>query len=204
MDAEEVAELIHWPLDEWPGFCYGIAECLLDAGIVEGHLRYGHWLGPVAHGSMFWGRPLIRHGWVEKPDGTIVDPTRWVFEDAEPYIYEGRNDFYDAGGNVFLRLNMTAPPARTWADDEKVWEVEFPEAVEELLPDYAVEKSFEQLMWIAHLPLDLLGAQAAETFTALILSGHSALIPIDNRQLALGEHWRSGLPGGNDAESIQS
>ena len=41
------------------------------------------------------GRPV--HTWIEKLDGTVVDPTRWVFEGVWPYIYEGPRDWYDKG-----------------------------------------------------------------------------------------------------------
>lgn len=41
---------------------------------------------------MFYTRSkagFCRHGWVELEDGCVLDPTRWVFEHVEPYIYVG-------------------------------------------------------------------------------------------------------------------
>lgn len=80
---------------------------------VQGEVRYGNWMGPIHPDCPeFGGRPFAHHGWVEKADGSIVDPTRWVFEHVKPYIYEGPNDHYDAGGNEIREARIgSRPPA---------------------------------------------------------------------------------------------
>jgi len=68
--------------------------------IVGGTRRDGVWTGPTHN---IWGlrgrwrkdakgHPV--HAWIEQPDGTIVDPARWVFEGCWPYFYRGPADFY--------------------------------------------------------------------------------------------------------------
>lgn len=92
LTAEEAAKRIQWPLSKWPGNCYTIASMLVDHKVIKGTAVYGHWLGSVARGSMFFGKPIIQHGWILQEDGTVVDPTRFVFENAKPYIWTGRED----------------------------------------------------------------------------------------------------------------
>lgn len=94
LSPEQVADLIGIPLTEWPGSCYGVATALVEHGLVPEGSRavYGHWIGPIAPTSMFAARRSIGftgHGWVLTDDGQVIDPTRYVFEDAAPYVYVG-------------------------------------------------------------------------------------------------------------------
>ncbi len=93
-DIEEVVKAIDIPVDKWPGQCYGIALAMVEKGIVEGTAVYGHWLGRVHPKAQVFGvrynHPFQQHGWVIHKDGeTVIDPTRWVFENATPYIFVG-------------------------------------------------------------------------------------------------------------------
>lgn len=102
----EVAKAIGVPVEKWSGNCYAIACSMLRAKLLKGRPAYGHWVGDVHPRSPFYSKtsPFQRHGWVvveergphaERP-GLVVDPTRWVFEAVEPYIYVGRpNDVDD-------------------------------------------------------------------------------------------------------------
>lgn len=75
---------------EWPGRCFEISRALVQKMGVEGRAAYGFWTGPVTPSMFFDGSAArVRHGWVVIPDGRIIDPTRFVFEHAEPYIYVG-------------------------------------------------------------------------------------------------------------------
>lgn len=94
MTAEEVATAINIPVSEWPGKCYGIAMAMVEAGLVEGTAVYGHWTGKVHPKAPVFGErsdlAFQSHGWILSDDeGAVVDPTRWVFENRAPYIYEG-------------------------------------------------------------------------------------------------------------------
>jgi len=94
---KEIEQAIGIPADDWKGNCHAIACEVVKAGLVEGEAVYGHWRGPVAKTSMFYrensGLGICRHGWVETADGFILDPTRWVFEDTEPYIFIGDPEY---------------------------------------------------------------------------------------------------------------
>jgi hypothetical protein len=69
LDVAVVEKKIATKTKEWPGNCYAIACMMLDAGLVPGAIsRYGHWLGPVATYTMFSGKPIINHGWLELTD----------------------------------------------------------------------------------------------------------------------------------------
>lgn len=91
MTAQEVAEKIGIPLEKWEGNCDWIANELVKQGIVEGRVVRGFW-----HGVMkgYWeprgkAAHFTQHSWIELPDVTTVDPTRWSFENTTPYIYVG-------------------------------------------------------------------------------------------------------------------
>lgn len=99
-DLDSVCDKMNFPLSEWAGQCYAVSVSLLDYGIIKGYARYGSYTGYIDPESMFYDEchesGVSRHGWIELEDGTIVDPTRWVFEHKEPYIYVGKNDCYEA------------------------------------------------------------------------------------------------------------
>lgn len=85
--------------DDQAGRCDVVVDNLL-AGGVEGVRRDGVWLGKAARWGNWrqWrcdeqGRPV--HVWIERSDGSVLDPTRWVFEGVFPYTYEGVADLYE-------------------------------------------------------------------------------------------------------------
>ena len=87
-------------LQHYAGRCDVAVDTLLRLGFVTGKRRDGVWLGRAATWAMLgtrWrcdalGRPV--HVWIERPDGMVVDPTRWVLEGVWPYVYEGTADLY--------------------------------------------------------------------------------------------------------------
>lgn len=203
MNVEQTAETIGIPVDQWPGKCYGIACELVNKRLVNGSPRYGHWLGPVSDDCPVdrfkSGGPFQRHGWIELcnslPDGQsgeIVDPTRWVFEGVEPYIYTGPNDHYDAGGNQWRAIMERPCPAYNWDGKRTildVWKyshaahVFMMEELFNLSPGITDEMAF----WLANLALPRLGRHAPAIYRALVDAGLGARIPIDNRRMVLGE-----------------
>ncbi|MFI5222680.1 MAG: hypothetical protein ACHQX3_00295 [Nitrospirales bacterium] len=187
LSIQAVVEAIQIPLDSWPGNCYTIAAAMHRADLVPGGLlRYGHYLGPVAAASIFHGRPLVPHGWIEAPDGSIVDPTRFVFEAREPYIYKGpNNQQYDAGGNVFRKQNEGEAPQPS--GQEITLLVELPPRIKALLRNEGPNYTFSQLFWLANLSLFTLADDALDVYLALIDVDLAALIPIDNRRIVLGD-----------------
>jgi len=198
LDPHKIAEAIGIPLAKWPGNCYGIACAIVDAGLVEGTAVYGHWRGSVAESGFFGPRahhPFVQHGWIAAPDGRVIDPTRWVFEDVSPYIYVGRADEaeYDEGGNAWRRALLRPPPepegARAYALRLSAGALAH---VQRLLGD--TERAFtrEQVAWLANLPYDALGPFVVEVYAAYEDHEHlPAFIPWDNRQRAKREKKES-------------
>lgn len=189
MNIATVEKAIGRLAEGWEGKCYEIACAMLRADVVKGTARYGHWTGPVEKGSRFHGRSVVPHGWIETPNKAIIDPTRWVFEVASPYIYEGKNDFYDTAANGFRRQNARPCPLF----DEKAGPVILlPErgktraALNALLPKGASDGNkitLQQIHWIATQPPD---ENAKLIYEWLIKKKHGAFIPVDNRELILG------------------
>ena len=191
----EAEAAIGIPVEEWAGNCHGISELLLTHGVVKGKLRYGHWTGPVSSDTDFSKYPkgLVRHGWIELPDKRIVDPTRYVFESVEPYIYVGENDYYDAGGNVFRKENMRPVPQFSESEKQVILASEdlaeqfIFESLGRVAENGSVPVTIKQAFWLANLPLDILGVAARQIYQALILAEQGALIPFDNQQLVFEE-----------------
>ena len=87
---------------DWAGCCDELVEILLAPGGVIGVRQDGVWTGRTA----LWGwkgdrwkrddKGFPLHTWIKCADGTIIDPTRWVFEGVLPYVYKGSNDHYKA------------------------------------------------------------------------------------------------------------
>jgi hypothetical protein len=217
LDIATVATAIDVPVDGWPGNCNAIAIKLMESGLVDGAVnRYGHYYGPVSHRWFAWrDSPFQRHGWLEKPDGTIVDPTRWAFTGEEPYIYEGPNTpEYDWGG-AGLRSAMQSAFPRECDPTELVHKnckderVELtPLFVQDVLPkdmfgDPVVEMDdpFDddpprgqtnttlrtcQVFWIANCAPRDLGTDGKAIIRDLIKHGHGVKVPVDTRQWATG------------------
>ncbi len=191
------------PTENWKGQCFAVASQAVKEGLVPGVAVYGMWHGPVAKGSYFEDRgkqiPFFNHGWVVLPDGSICDPTRWVFENVAPYIYLGPADHYDEGANE-LRRHEPPPEfdplevaektvvfkqhilgGRAWMFIERLLHLE-----RYIVDDSEYEigtVSVQMLFWIANRPPDVLGEHAAEIYQAIDRLGYKAAIPFDNRKM---------------------
>lgn len=192
---EAVANMIDWPLEDWPGNCFGISKS------VENHERlmqgfeavYGHYRGPVARTSMLAGRPIQTHGWLQS-DERICDPTRWVFENEDPYIYvadRSEVDDYDVGGNRLrseLRDRLVEPD---FPDDPEdvVDEFHLPPPAVELIRDLFDGNSVgkDRLRWALSQEPQFLTPYTKRIYRAAVDAGYSAFIPIDNRRAILDE-----------------
>ena len=200
LSAQTVAKKLQWPLSTWAGHCFTLADMMVSKGVVEGTAVYGHWLGDVSpQCKMFYGKPIIQHGWVLQSDGSVVDPTRFVFEGAEPYIYKGPADYYDEGGNAGRSKMMRPPPDFKKSSDPfhrlEVWKPKnkrLASAVD-LLMEPALRKpgklTREQLHWLANLPYDALTPipgfdLAPALYAELKKLGMEAHVPIDNQRRA--------------------
>ena len=192
LNPETVARAIGVPVERWPGNCHGIALAMLKAKVVTGKDRYGHYHGFIHPDSeRFGGRQFTHHGWIERRT-TIVDPTRWVFECVEPYIYVGPKDDedYDFGGNRVKEMYMRpAPPFDPTSGNGSTWEL--PDDIEQfakfILGHDDKIVSAGQVMWLANLPLNMLGEFAQPVYEFIVDDvGLPGMIPMDNRREILG------------------
>jgi len=179
---DEIGKIIGIPISEWPGKCHEIADLLLKHKIVDGRLQYGMYCGPISNKSIFAGRVMAHHGWIRNK-GTIIDPTRWVFENKEPYIYfvHASHEDYDFGGN---RLRMqTMIPCPPFNPKEKVYTLEDPNVSQflmTLLNNKDEKISVTQLHWIADLDPKILSNFAKDIYQFLKDNELGACVPIDN------------------------
>lgn len=192
--AAEVAKRIDIPLDRWPLNCFAVAQACVEAGVLPGRAVYGMYFGPVAEASPFADKALARHGWIEAAelDGNarlVIDPTRWVFEAAEPYIYHGVSrpvpgDDYDRGMQRLRLGHLADCPKRT--HEPVGLSVRGPALarVAQLTGELVEDLDHLQLRWLATLPPLLLGEEARAIQDAIAETGGKAWIPMDFWEMA--------------------
>lgn len=196
LDALAVADQIGIPLQRWPGNCYGISCAVARAGIVVGAVRYGHFLGEVSPDCTRFrhDQPFQRHGWIDLADNvSVCDPTRWVFEAVEPYVYIGpKGKDYDVGGNQWREAMLREPPSYDPAADRaniEVWKF-CPTAhryVMDVLLEGAPGITMDMAFWLGALPLQAFKQHAEAVYRAFLDAGQAAMVPIDNMHFVLPE-----------------
>jgi hypothetical protein len=195
INMEDAAELIGVPLDKWAGNCSTIAHLFVQTGLVKGQHQYGHYLGEIhPDAQCFGGRVFTHHAWILTPDNQIVDPTRWVFESADPYVYIGPNDpdEYDFGGNrIYEIYNLKPPPVYDpnqpqFAAPKRV-SLHFLLARLLDFPDLNDNLSQHQLFWLANLPPKYMDGYEKQIYEYIVDEVKiPVLIPFDNRMQVLG------------------
>ncbi len=191
-DLEEATKL---PTSEWHGKCFQMACAMVKHEIAKGDPVYGHWIGPVDP-TGYWKNtanllPFHQHGWIIVPDkaGTIIDPTRFSFENVEPYIYIGPNDFYDEGGNSFREAIQRPCPVYVRPEEAKPYQATkdvsaLPPATLDFVLGLMGQPegvTTEMLFWLANLVPARLGEHQTAIYE--FLTGPIDLagaIPIDN------------------------
>ena len=190
-----MAAAIEIPVGKWPGNCHGIAMAMLERKLVQGELCYGNWWGPIAEGTLFAPRNIApHHGWIEQDGGIIVDPTRWVFEGSEPYIFQGPDpeNYYDFGGNR-LRASFRKPPPEWDENARKIWE-------EAYLPSFLIQillnffpwqtgYTRDQIFWMANLSPEELQPFTRDFYEWLREEGLAGYVPLDNMQRVTSPRW---------------
>lgn len=192
LDPAAVAQAIGCELSLWPGNCYAIAYKMVQQGIVDGFAVYGHYYGPIAPTSSFAGKAgssgIVRHGWIETSAGLLIDPTRFVFDACEPYIFcqpqaQARAQ-YDEGGERFRKLlhRQKAPPVFDPSAKQIPVPAEACQPIAVLVgrPAKNLTITVAEAFWIANLPYDSIAPDAATIYGALDAMGHAAFVPIDN------------------------
>ena len=187
---EELVEIIGKDPDTWKGQCSYLAQVVVDN--FGGTHRYGHWNGPIHPDSLFAGKSIVHHAWVELEDGTVVDPTRWVFECNEPYVFHGGTEHYDIGGNALRRLMMRPCPVAGPDNANALTPLDFTDEEITILQQASsgVISSSDltkmQMFWVCNLPYDEFRGRASSIYQSLIDNGFKAMIPVDNYRLAFG------------------
>lgn len=192
LNIEEIEKIIGSKVEDWKGNCYGISCSLVEHGIIKGKAVFGKYYGQVSPNSMFHGKPHQQHGWIRTADGKIFDPTRWVFESVEPYIYESTTDNkdYDEGANILRELFKR--PAPSFNPEARSIEVDNKE-INLILNVLLQEKkqsnivTMEQIAWCASLSINQLNDFAFPFFSWLDSKKLSVLAPIDNFKLVLNK-----------------
>jgi hypothetical protein len=191
---EQVAEAYGAVPKQWEGRCYAVAVAAHSV-LKSGTLAYGHYLGPINKKGFWRSRarlPFIQHGWVILDDGRVLDPTRWSFLHVSPRIWIGPSDEYDWGGQKWRESIQSPPPA----DDVHNKFIRLSVSVEAVnhingmllhsLP-FSNRINFPQACWLASGPVWHLGPFAKEFFELLVKKGWGAAIPLDSRQMILGD-----------------
>lgn len=183
---------------DWAGKCYEMAcraADLLNAKGVEATAVYGHFMGEVHPASIFYGKPLVQHGWVELEGDLILDPTRWAFEGKKPYLYVGPRDTYDEGGNTWRMALLGQPPEfdpegriktiTTAMLPSEAWNwLEQLLGLQKLFAEEWYEPgqvTVEQLGYVANYDPHRMDGHAEDIYRMLGDLGLGAFIPIDNR-----------------------
>lgn len=178
------------PTRGWPGYCTAVAKQVVNAGLVEGVVVYGMWCGTIEPGTHFYPRPFTHHSWIILPNGRILDPTRWVFEGAEPYVYVGDGDDpdYDEGGNDLHEAFLDRPPPEYDAKAERcplgLTGAAGTRVLELVGGDAPSNLTEAQVFWLANVHYDRLKPYALEIYRAIAKAGLRAAIPFDNLERA--------------------
>lgn len=198
---EAIAETIDIPLSEWPGACHAIASQMVEhgttLGLPEGSVvTRGHWIGAIHKRSPFVG-PIAQHSWITTPDGMVIDPTRYVFEGLNPYVWEGDEgdqDDYDPGSNKVRRaFSGDRPWPKIEPQDNRLVHLELDAHCRDFLRAVGAGMmsdnyfSDRQLMWIAHLDPYLSDHKILHRIWREIdRAGFRAYVPYDNADVILG------------------
>jgi len=178
--------------DRWPGRCATIATGLAE--MTGGTAVRGHYYGPVSNFCVIpsfvmrsgqTGMP-INHEWVSYKDGSMSDPTYWVFGHCTPFLRLQRKapHFYDRAGERLRREMMGRPPGQQ--DGEKAFLLTIQTDVMLFLATLLGRAtpsnllSLGELVWLANLPQDMLSPYNKAVYNAIDAAGQRAFIPLDS------------------------
>ncbi len=203
-DIATIAKAIKMPTSEWQGQCSAVCYMILKRKLAPPGTvyRYGHYFGPVAPANLVFSseRVFQRHAWLELPDGSVCDPSRWAFEGMPPSVWLG--DYgreYDAGGNC-LWWTQTAgypEPGRRLGSGQREEELELSisgsafNVLRRIVWAFGgliassplVRLNYAQSAFFANCPPQWLGLEcAAEYYGELERIGQDALIKADHQR----------------------
>lgn len=186
---EALENAIDLPAEKWHGKCSELAWAAIGV-LGHGDYAYGHYGGHVDPNGYWGSRPIfaMRHGWVLLESGRILDPTRWSFENVEPYIYIGSAKDYDEGGNAVRSMIRRPCPSADKGEPVNLKETLASKLLFEKVTGTPFEKiTREQACWVANLSYDELDFAVGAIYETLIANGMQVFIPIDNYNRAKRE-----------------
>jgi len=182
---DDIERIVGVPAKEWAGVCNTVATAIFESDYAPargGRLCYGHWTGHIGEENRFSGRPFTHHAWIEVGD-RVLDATRWVFEDCEPYIYFGPRDHYDDGAQAFCAARQKPYPSQS---SGKLFD-DVPAPAQAVIrqvggnPDGPIGAN--QIFHLANLP-PATAPVMKEVYLWIVSLGCSGYIPIDFRRIA--------------------
>jgi hypothetical protein len=170
---KQIEDAINIHSDRWIGHCHFTSSKILQSGIIDGDLIYGTYIGPIHENSIFSTDFRPQHGWIELPDGSICDPTRWVFEDVDPYLYISTNNNleYQKGDLKSIRSLLQTK----LENDSNLKQIALDRsngsfAIRYILNTDADFISYLDALWIFNLPKSLLTKPIHEFFNSIKIS----------------------------------
>lgn len=188
-----IEKAVKLPTSKWHGKCTLISNAVIQCGLVIGSPIYGHYLGPVDPAG-FWGDKsgggFVQHGWVLLRDGRVLDPTRFSFENIDPYIHIGPAEpDYDEGGNAW-RMSMRVPCPGPGSGKPANLKTEH-RFIEKLFERFTntpfKEMTWHQANWVANLTHEELGLGLTSIYETLANNNAKGFIPHDNWTRAVRE-----------------
>ena len=172
------------PVEEWEARCAEIAD--IAAKMTDGEAVYGYWRGPT---TGLWGEKpegsITRHAWVILGDGRVLDPTRWSFEGASPYIWVGPGgDSYDEEGQAFKSAIAPIPLYdKSGKQVSLELEGECESVVKRVLQvDSIHPMSLNQLGWLIALPAEKTAPCSKRILEAIDEAGFGAFVSSELRR----------------------
>lgn len=191
-DIDLVSKEIEVDYNSWVARCFEISSYIVEADLIEGKAVFGKYHGKIHKDSFFADSRFPNHGWILTKHNYIIDPTRWVFEATEPYIYicDADNPEYDRGSNVLKFILSPLRNIPSFDNSSRVIEIEN-EEIEHLFSQLLKDKkepnkiSINQILAIASSSLPELGEAAKPIFQWLSDNKLKAFIPIDNYEIVM-------------------
>lgn len=172
--------------ESWPNNCYAVATALVDLLPLTARTAYGFWYGTDVRNP---GEELSRHGWALL-NGFVLDPTRWVFEQREPYLFVQKTSKakeYDEGMTQLREAFEHSSPKRDLSQKQFAFKWDLDETTF-LTNLFGESRSWniltcEECFWIANKPPKRI-LPIVESFYKQ-LKGYDllALVPIDFRAM---------------------
>ena len=181
-------------INKWHSNCYAVSEAIykyIDIDWLE--LVYWKWNWFISADSSF-DKWISNHGWLEFrlwKSTIVIDPTRWVFEWVEPYIYINMiSSEYDRAAQKFqamIRWNKVTSIPKPEVND-KIKEISFWKEIDDFLFNNLLKWKYNyytvrNIMYIANTPVVDLKPYEKEILEILEEEWFDAFIPIDTKEL---------------------